>query len=64
MSFQCLKCLEAWEYEDYQCPYCDSATVDTDSLVKPTLEYTFDYKNKTYDVIRIDTGVSIWKDDQ
>ena len=41
MSMHCLKCQEVWDHEDYQCPACGCATVDSESAMKPTLEYRF-----------------------
>lgn len=66
MSFQCLKCFHAWDFEDYQCPFCDSCTVDTQSPSKATLKYVFDKTTNpmTYDVVRVDNGVSIWGDEK
>lgn len=57
VSKECLKCFEAWDYDDYVCPVCDGATVDAESDMEPTLKYVF---NDEYDVIRISTGKSIW----
>lgn len=45
MSKHCLKCFEVWDFEDYVCPSCDSATVDSESEMEPTLEYQFFGKN-------------------
>lgn len=45
MTMHCLKCFEVWDHEDYCCPACDCATVDSHSDMKPTLQYEF-YGNK------------------
>lgn len=72
MSFMCVKCREAWDYEDYTCPCCGSCAVDTESSMPPTLRYEFtDDKGKKinpykatkgfiYDVIRKSTGKSVF----
>ena len=64
MSLHCLKCDEVWTYEDYVCPMCGSATVDSASSLKPTLKYTFQKgqggEPGTYDVIGLATGKSIF----
>ena len=60
MSFQCLQCAEVWSYEDYACPMCGSATVDSESRLKPTVKYVFQRQAGTYDVIRLATGKSIF----
>ena len=69
MSFECLKCRESWDYEDYACPYCNSCAVDPESTVPLTLRYIFsknifskdsDSEIQEYDVIRISTGNSVF----
>lgn len=56
----CLKCHESWAYEDYACPCCGSAAVDTQSCMTATLKYKFYHKKNQYDVIRIATGKSVF----
>ena len=65
MSKQCLKCLESWRFEDYQCPCCGSCAVDPDYDGPTTLKYVITkLKNKEgvfeYDVIRRSTKKSVF----
>lgn len=58
MSNRCLKCEEAWNYEDYSCPCCGSCAIEQDSWMSATLKYKF--KKDRYDVIRLSTGKSVF----
>jgi hypothetical protein len=62
MSFQCVKCVEAWDFEDYVCPCCGSAAVDPRSRMPLSLKYKFFKKDgkDVYYVIRLSTGKSVF----
>jgi hypothetical protein len=63
MSFECLKCGEVWNYEDYVCPCCGSCAVDTNSKIPLTLKYKFYEESGEYDVIRLSSGKSVFDEE-
>ena len=56
----CHRCREGWDFEDYQCPCCGRGATEAPGEAHELLTLTYVIDNDEYDVIRIDTGKSVF----